>query len=186
MSVPTSPAAAAETEVRLFRSANRQVAFVATFMFCSITILVVGILAVILLRGQALGATRLTRLALSLSPAVGYLWALWTLRGMFRALARDGLTFQAAVIGGLDRVGRGLALGAALNMMEAPVMYFLTRGWRTGDPNASIIEIMNVKVPGLTLVATSMALMVLARMLARGARLEAETARLKAALDDFI
>ena len=155
-------------------------------MFAAITILVVGILAVIVLRGQALGATRVTRLALSLSPAVGYLWALWTLRGMFRALARDGLTFQAAVIDGLDRVGRGLGVGAALSMMEGPVMYFLTRGWRTGGASTSIIEIMNVNVPALTLVVTSMALTVLARMLGRGARLEAETARLKTVLDDFI
>lgn len=179
-------ATSTEIEIQRFRAGSRQVTFLATVMFGTITIIVVGILAVILLRGQALGATRLTRLALSLSPAVGYLWALWTLRGMFRALARDGLTFQAALIGGLDRVGRGLALGAALNMMEAPVMYFLTRGWRTGDPNTSIIEIMNVKVPGLTLVATSLGLIVLAQMLARGARLEAETTRLKAALDDFL
>jgi hypothetical protein len=186
MSVPKSPATAAEIEVRL-RRASRQYAFVATFMFGAIATLAVGILVVILLRGQALGATRVTRLAISWSPAIGYLWALWTLRDMFRALARDGLTFQPAVVRGLGRLGTALGIGAALSVMQGGVIYFLTRAWRTGGvvPGDSS-PIMSVNVPALTLVVTSMALTVLAQMLARGARLEAETTRLKAALDDFI
>jgi hypothetical protein len=186
MSTPTVPATAAEIEVRL-RLASRNCALVATVVFAGFTMWVVLALVGVALRGQAVGATVVTRLALSLSPAAGYLWALWTLRGMFQALARDGLTFQPAVIGALGRLGTALLIGAALSMMEMSLLHLLNGAWRTGgeSPGGDLTSI-GVGLPTLTLMATGMALTVLAQMLARGARLEAETTRLKTALDDFI
>jgi hypothetical protein len=179
-------ATAAEIEARL-RLACRNCALVATVVFAGFAMLVVLALVGIVLRGQVVGATRATQLALSLSPAAGYLWATWTLRGMFQTLARDGLTFQPAVIGALGRLGTALLLGAALSMMEVSLLHLLTGAWRTGGASPSgDVESLSVILPTLTLMVTSLALTVLARMLARGARLEAETTRLKAALDDFI
>jgi hypothetical protein len=180
-------ATSTEIEIQGFRRANRTYAFIATFMFGGVILFVIMLLGVIVLRGQAMGATRVTRIVLSWSPAIGYLWALWTLRGVFLALARDGLSFQPAVIRALRHLGAALGIGAALSMIEGGAVYFLTRAWRTGgvvpgDAN----PITGVNVPAMTLVLTSVALTLLAQMLARGARLEAETTRLKAALDDFI
>jgi hypothetical protein len=187
-----TPATAAEIEARL-RLGCRSWALVATVMFAGFAMLVVLALVGIVLRGQAVGAAVVTRLALSLSPVAGYLWALWTLRGMFQALARDGLTFQPAVIGALGRLGTALLLGAALSMMEVnlshllSMLHLLTGAWRTGGASPSgDLEYIGVMLPTLTLMVTSMGLTLLAQMLARGARLEAETTRLKAALDDFI
>src|SRR4051794_1190928 len=91
----------AETEVRQFRRRSRQFAAATTVVFGLIGLFIVLTLGVIVLRGEAMGAARVERLLLSWSPAICYLWALWVLRDMFRALARDGLTFQPAVIGAL-------------------------------------------------------------------------------------
>jgi hypothetical protein len=183
-----TPATAAEIEARL-RLACRSCALVATVVFAAFTTLVVVALVLVVLRGQAAGATVVMRLALSLSPAAGYLWATWTVRGMFQALARDGLTFQPAVIGALGRLGAALGVGAALSMMEVSLsrLLLLTGAWRTGGASpGGDLGYLSAMLPTLTLMVTSMGLTVLARMLARGARLEAETTRLKAALDDFI
>lgn len=180
MTSAASTATPAEIEVRLFRRRSRQYAALATVMFSAIALIVALTLGVIVLRGQALGPTRVTRMALSWSPAIGYLWALWTLRGMFQSLARDGLSFQPAVIHALDRVGRALGLGAALSLIEGPAVVWLTGG---AGPSVGFAA---MNVPALTLMVTSLALIALARMLARAARLEAETTRLKAVLEDFI
>jgi hypothetical protein len=179
-------AAAAEIEARL-RLACRRWGLVATVVFAGFAMWVLLALVGVVLRGQAVGATVVTRLALSLSPAAGYLWATWTLRGMFQTLARDGLTFQPAVIGALGRLGRALGVGAGLSLLVTSLLQLLTGAWRTGgaSPGGDLTSI-SVGLPTLTLMVTSMGLTVLARMLARGARLEAETTRLKAALDDFI
>lgn len=99
---------------------------------------------------------------------------------MFRALARDGLSFQPAVIRALGQVGWALGWGSLLTLLEAPVVVWLTGGAGPGGGFATL------NVPALTLGVTGLALIALARMLARGARLEAETAGLKAVLEDFI
>lgn len=176
----SAAAAAAEAELSQFRQRSRQFAGAATAVVAVIGVIIVLTLGVVVLRGQAMGWARVTRLALSWTPAVCYLWALWTLRGMFRALARDGLTFQPAVTRALGRVGWALAGGAVLTLLEAPVVVWLTGGGGPGGGFATL------NVPALTLGVTGLALVVLAAMLRRGARLEAETTRLKAVLNDFI
>ena len=175
-----STATATEIEVQRFLRMSRWYARLATLLFSAITLMVLLTLGVIALRGPAMGATRVTRMALSWSPAIGYLLALWTLRDMFRALARDGLAFQPAVIRALRHVGAALGVGAALSLLETPATFLLT-GARAPSSGFALLN-----VPAFTLLATSMALTALAQMLGRGARLEAETARLKAVLEDFI
>lgn len=185
----SAPAAtAAQIEARL-RLACRSWGLVTTVVFAGFAIWVVLALVGIVLRGQVVGATVVTQLALTLSPAAGYLWATWTLRAMFQTLARDGLTFQPAVIAALGRLGRALGVGAALSMMAMSLshLFFLTGAWRTGGGSSGgDLESLSVGLPTLTLLVTSMGLIVLAGMLTRGARLEAETTRLRAALDDFL
>jgi hypothetical protein len=169
----------AEAETALFRRRNRQFALAATLAIVVIGVIVTLTLVVVLLRAQVMRAERLERIALGWSPAACYVWALWTLHGMFKAMARDGLSFQPQVIAALGRVGWALGWGAALTLIEAPLMAWLIHG-----PGPGSFAALNV--PAMTLGVTGLALIALARMLARGARLEAEAARLKAVLDDFI
>jgi hypothetical protein len=179
-------ATSTEIEIQNFRRANRWWAFIATLWFGSLILLAIMLLGVIVLRGQAMGATRVTRILLGWSPAIGYLWALWTLRGMFLVLARDGLSFQPAVIRALRQLGAALGIGAALSVIEGGAARILTILRIGGMAPADTDPIASMNVPAWTLVITSVALTLLAQMLARGARLEAETTRLKAVLDDFI
>jgi hypothetical protein len=79
-----------------------------------------------------------------------------------------------------------LGIGAALSVIESGAARILTILRVGGVTPADTNPIASVNVPAFTLVITSVALTLLAQMLARGARLEAETTRLKAALDDFI
>jgi hypothetical protein len=121
----------------------------------------------------------LQKVVLAWAPAGFYLWAVWTLRGMFVALARGGPAFQPAVIQALSRVGWALLLGASVSVVLAPVVRMLT----VPRPVAGFAML---NVPALTLAVVGLALIAVARMLRRGARLEAEAASLKAMLKDFI
>jgi hypothetical protein len=168
-----------DVEVDRFRRRNRQFAFAASAVIAGICVIVLATLVVVVLRGHTMRIERIQRLALSWSPTLCYLWALWALRGMFLALARGGLSFRPEVIAALGQVGWALGLGGLLTLVETPLIVWLTKG-----PGVGGFAIVNV--PALTLGVTALALVALARMLRRGVGLEAEAAKLKAVLEDFI
>jgi hypothetical protein len=170
---------AAEREVAVFRRRNRQFAVAATIVLIAVGGFVVLTLAVVVLQGHAMRTETLQKVALAWCPALFYLWALWTLRGMFAALARGGMTFQPVVVRALARIGWALLLGAGAGLVVAPPVQMLT----VPRPVAGF-AVFNV--PALTLGVVGLALIAMGRMLQRGARLEAETASLKAILEDFI
>jgi hypothetical protein len=171
--------AAAEREVAAFRSRSRQFAIAAAVVLAAILAVCALNLLVILLRGHVMRPQTLQKLALAWAPAPFYLWALWTLRGMFAALARTGISFQPVVSKALERVGLALVLGAGISVLASPLMLALIRPRTIGG-----FAIVNV--PSLTIGVVGLALIATAFMLRRAARLEAEAARLKATLEDFI
>jgi hypothetical protein len=169
----------AEKEVAGFRRANRRFAVAATVILVAAGLVVLLTLAIVILQGHAMRLVTLQKVALAWGPAAFYLWALWTLRGMFGALARGGLAFQPVVISALSRVGLALVLGAGTSLLLTPVARLL-------DAPRPVASFALVNVPALTLGVVGLALIAVARMLRQGARLEAETATLKAVLEDFI
>lgn len=171
--------AAAEREVAAFRSRSRRFAIATALVLAAILTVCALHLLVILLRGQVMRPETLQKLALGWAPAPFYLWALWTLRGMFAALARTGISFQPTVSRALGRVGLALVLGAGVSLLASPMMLALIRPRTIGG-----FAILNV--PSLTIGVVGLALMATGLMLRHAARLEAETARLKATLEDFI
>ncbi len=122
-----------------------------------------------------------SRLALTWSPALFYLWALWTLRGMFAGLARGGPGLQGEIVArALNRVGWALTLGSAAAVLVSP--YVLAQ---TQRPHA-MATFAAVDVPAATLGVVGLALIAVSAMLRRAAALEAEAADLKTVLKDFI
>ena len=121
----------------------------------------------------------LTRLGLSWLPSVFYLWALWTLRGLFANLATSGLKFQPGLTVALSRIGLALVAGGVTTLVTAPIVSLLTRPHHMGG-----FPIFNV--PALVLVMLGIALFVLARMFRRALVLESEARGLRHVLDGFI
>jgi hypothetical protein len=175
----TTGKTSAEQEVLAFRRRSRQFAVAATLALIAIIAVSTLTLAVIVLKGHVMRPQTLQKLALSWSPAPFYLWAVWTLRGMFASLARSGVSFQPLVVRALGRVGWALVLGAAVSLLLAPMIMTMTR-----PRTVAAFAIFNM--PALTIGVVGLALIATALMLRRAARLEAETASLKAQLEDFI
>ncbi len=161
-----------------FRSQSRQFQRVASVAFAVILTLAVLTVAVAVARWDAMGPRALSRLALIWAPAGFYLWALWTLRAMFAGFARGGLAFQPAIARAISRVGWALLLGAATTLATSPLVLALTVPHRMGGFAA-------INLPALTLGVVGLALIAVAAMMRRGMALEAQTASLKATLDEF-
>ena len=122
---------------------------------------------------------RLLRMAVSWLPAVFYIWVLWSIRDLFRALTRGTFGFANMIVA-LARVGWGLMLGAATALIITPLLMMLNENERIRGAFALL------NVPALTLVIVGLALIVLSHMMRRALALEAEAARLKATLEEFV
>ena len=81
----------------VFQRRNRRFLIAANVVLAAIAAVIVLTLIVLLTRGPTMRVASIERLALSWAPAAFYLWALWTLRGLFAALARGGLNFQPLI-----------------------------------------------------------------------------------------
>lgn len=125
------------------------------------------------------GTTRgVAILLLSWAPAVFYLWAVWTVRGMFAALSRKGFVFQDVIVRALTRIGWALVLGAAAALAALPALIEL--GSRV------LGQFAIFSAPALTIGVVGLALIALAHMIRRAAQLETRAASLRTVLDDFI
>lgn len=154
-------------------------------MLWATTLIAAGITAILLvsfgvaaLMYRDLSIEFLKRLGASWLPGAFYLWALWSLRGMFAVLYRGGMTFQAAVTRTLGQVGWALTAGAAAGVILTP--YATTGGVRLVGAFAVLF------VPSLALGVVGLSLVAVARLLGRAARLEAQNISLQSTLDEFI
>ncbi|WP_052216149.1 hypothetical protein [Sphingomonas sp. ERG5] len=156
----------AELELVRFQRRNRQFFIGTTVVILGITAIMGVTLVAMILKGHILQAYTIKRLALIWSPALFYLWALWTLRGIFGALARGGISFQPIITSALAKVGWALLLGALASLVMGPIQLSVLEHHVTG-------WFATFNVPVLTLGVVGLALIVLARMLRRAARIEA-------------
>ncbi|WP_170181714.1 DUF2975 domain-containing protein [Phreatobacter stygius] len=155
-----------------FQRRNRQFSIGATLVILAIGAIMAVTLVAMLLQGSVMRVQAITRVALIWSPALFYLWALWTLRGLFQTLARGGPSFQPAVTRALAKVGWALTLGSVASLVMGPIQMMVLQHRMTG-------WFASFNVPALTLGVVGLALIVLAHMFRRAARVEA-------VLDGFI
>lgn len=162
-----------------FRQRNRILLIATTGVIAFIGLMIAASLFIVAMRGSVMNDERLLRMAVSWLPAVFYIWVLWSIRDLFRALAGGTFGFAHMIVV-LARVGWGLTLGATTALMITPLLMMLNENERV----RSAFALLNV--PALTLVMVGLALIVLSHMMRRALALEAEAARLKATLEEFI
>lgn len=163
-----------------FQARNRLFAVLATGVLVGVALIIAILMYALAIREPADRVEIASRLAITWSPALFYLWALWSLRGMFAALAR-GSGFSGGVVAGpLARVGWALLLGSVFTVLVSPwVLEMVER------PHA-MSAFAAIDVPAATLGVVGLALVALSGMLRRAAELEQEAADLKTVLGDFI
>ena len=163
-----------------FQRRNRLFAVLTTTVLAGLALVIAVLLYALAIREPADRMEIATRLAITWSPALFYLWALWSLRSMFAALASGGTFKGAAVAGPLARVGWALALGSALTVLVSPVVLEMVE-----RPHA-MSAFAAIDVPAVTLGVVGLALVALSGMLRRASELEREASDLKTVLGDFI
>ena len=162
-----------------FRRRNRVLLIGTTAVIGFIGLMIAVSVFVLLMKGDTMSGERALRMAVGWLPAVFYLWALWSICDLFRALAKGEAGFMP-MVQVLARVGWGLLLGAATALVITPLLVTLSADERLRGAFALF------NVPALTLMIVGLGLIVLSHMMRRAQALEAETARLKATLQEFV
>ncbi len=170
-----------DLEARRFRSHNKWLAILATVFLVGLggTIAVYLMFLRFMLAHPNVDNDMMLRLSVSWLPAIFYMWILWTLRGLFRDLASEGLGFRPPLLKALSRIGWGLMLAAVTTLAMGPLLNVITAPHRIGN-------FMLFDLPHITLVVVGLALILLARMLKRALKLEAETREMREVLETFI
>ena len=167
-----------------FRDRNRLFAGLTTAVLVGIGLIVVVLLYALAIRAPDDRLAIASRLALTCSPALFYLWALWSLRAMFKALSTSGASVSAfgspAVAGSLARVGWALLAGSVATVLVSPVVLEMVE-----RPHA-MSAFAAIDIPAATLGVVGLALVAVSSMLRRAAELEREVADLETVLEDFI
>lgn len=151
-----------------FRKRARLFALVATGALAVIAAVIALTAFVVVTHWGTMPGRMIQRVLLTWAPTPFYLWSLWSVRTMFRALAREGLTFAPALAAALTRIGWGLALGALTTILTSPFVLALSAG---GGMRAGFATF---NVPALTLGVVGLALTASAHLLRRGAEVETE------------
>jgi len=178
--MPQAIGDALEPGVTAFQARNRLFARLATVVLAGMALVIAVLMYALAVREPADRWEIASRLAITWSPALFYLWALWSLRGMFAALARGAGFTSGAVAAPLARVGWALMLGSALTVLVSPVVLEMVE-----RPHA-MSAFAAIDVPAATLGVVGLALVALSGMLRRAAELEQEARDLKTVLGDFI
>jgi hypothetical protein len=165
-------------ETERFRRLNGRLAVVATLAIAAIGG-VMAITLVVVARWRFSHPETLTRLLLTWSPSAFYLWALWTLRGLFAGLSRSGPSAQPSITRALARIGWALMGGAVTTLVTAPVVLAMENPHRAGG-----FAVFNV--PALTLGLLGLALIIVARMLKQAIAAEARVKSLENVLEGFV
>jgi hypothetical protein len=172
----------AETPERSrFRARNRLFALLTTLVLAGMALIVAVVLYGLAVMRQDGREDVARHLLIAWTPTLFYLWALWTLRGLFATLGRTGASLRGgAVAGAISKIGWALALGAGCTVFISPLILALMV-----RPHA-MSAFAAIDVPACTLGVVGLALIALSRVLRHAAELEAETSDLKTVLGDFI
>jgi cation transport ATPase len=177
----TQPVHSTDDDVARFRAANRRYSIVATFAIGLIVLLMA--LYTFAVTHALVTASRLPLgWIVNWLPAAFYLWALWQLRGLFKALSKEVVSQSLTVATAVGRVGWALLLGAATTLI--PLVNFFTNAVSVSGSSSGGTLVVYL-VPGVTLLLLGLALIALAPMLNRAIALEAEAKSLKAELGEF-
>lgn len=163
--------------VTAFRHRNRQCCWAATVALALVAAVVAMTLGVVTIRGHLMQTLALRQLPLAWTPALFYLWALWSTRQMFATLSRGGFVFHA-VSTALGHIGWALGLGAVATLVIGTALL-------VAGPHVTGGFVL-VNVPAVTLGIVGLALIITARMMRRAQTLERRVESLNAALEDFI
>lgn len=119
------------------------------------------------------------------SPAVFYLYSLWAIRSAFRSFALGGV-FGPSIATGCTRAGVALAIGATLSAVGLPNLMRLLRdmGLLEGLGSA-FVGVLVFDTAYLAVGVVGLALILLGRLLARAAEIQADAARLEDELGGF-
>lgn len=178
--MPDTLGEAAGPEIAAFQRRNRLFAWLTAAVLAGIALIVVILMYALAVREPDDRVAIASKLAITWSPALFYLWALWSLRGMFAALSTGAGFRGGAVAGPLARVGWALALGSAMTVFVSPYVLEMVE-----RPHA-MAAFAAIDIPAATLGVVGLALVALSGMLRRAAELEQEAADLKTVLGDFI
>jgi hypothetical protein len=162
-----------------FRQRNRLLLIGTMIVIAIIGLMIAASLFVLAMKGGEMSEDRTLRMAVGWLPALFYLWALWSICDLFRALARGAFGFMP-MVRVLARVGWGLMLGAVTALLITPLLVTLGQDERLRGAFALF------NVPALTLAIVGLGLIVLSHMMRRAQAIEAEAARLKATLQEFV
>jgi hypothetical protein len=157
----------------------RQFRVVAGIVMALIVAMMALTLFVLCLRASVFGAAAIQRIALSWLPSLFYLWAIWTVRQLFGALAAEGPVFRPLLASAMTRIGGALLLGAATTIATAPIILALTV--RRGMGSFAIFN-----VPALTIGTVGLALIATAYLLRLAIRIQDEAAALRQELEEFV
>jgi hypothetical protein len=126
----------------------------------AVIVLVAALYVHVVLRARLEDPQALLRLTLSRLPSVFYLWALWILRGLFAALAGDGLRLEPGIVPAMARIGMTLMAGGATTLVTAPLVSLLAQQ----QHKMGNFPLFNVPAPAPVLMMLGLALLVLARL----------------------
>ena len=156
-----------------------------------LTLVLFGATALIIAYGLALAAAAspqsgaLPRLLVQWSPTFFYLFALWAIRGAFRAFSLGG-QFGAAMARGCTRAGLALAFGATLSAVGVPNLVRVL-----GSLNLIALRpgewagILHFDVAYLAVGVVGLALVLLGRLLGLAGDVQREAAALRDELGGF-
>lgn len=175
-------------DVELLRRQSRWFghATLTLLVLTALVILVPTVVSVIVLveRGE-----RWTELAgwslLFWSPAIFYLYALWTIRSAFASFAKGGV-FGPSIATGCVRGGAGLAIGGTMSAVGVPNLQRIVG--LAGIPGRSfghLGSVLDFDTAYLAVGVIGIALILLGRLLARATELQAEASRLRGELDEI-
>ena len=149
----------------------------------ALVILVPTVVSILVLVGRGEPWARLAGWSLLFwSPAIFYLYALWAIRGAFSDFATGGV-FGPAIATGCVRAGAGLAIGGTMSAVGVPNLQRIV-GLAAGPHGTlgNVGTVLHFDTAYLAVGVIGVALVLLGRLLARAAELQAETARLRGEL----
>ena len=119
------------------------------------------------------------------SPSAFYLYSLWAIRSAFRSFALGGV-FGPAIARGCTKAGVALAIGATLSAVGLPnVLRILQQQGLIHDVGSGFRGILIFDTAYLAVGVVGLALILLGRLLARAAEIQADAARLQDELGGF-
>ncbi|MEO6226183.1 MAG: hypothetical protein ABIO80_10105 [Sphingomicrobium sp.] len=152
----------------------------------ALAILVPTIMALTILIGR--GGHWVELIAWSLltwSPTVFYLYALWAIRGAFSNFAEGGV-FGSAIASGCTRAGAALALGGTMSAVGVPNLNWLLKLPDVpGGRERAMGSVLHFDTAYLAVGVIGIGLVLLGRLLAHAAELQAEASRLKVELEEI-